>query len=148
MTNIWGYRYYTFVALGHDWSKFVEYVVKDLEGDTSEGVVQRREKLMREKIKDVIPCDAANPSLFSTDPLDCQYDIVQSKGCIEAVVGTREAYSEGIAKLASFVKPGGYLVVITGKHCQSYCFPGVDYSLYVLEVDTEDVLRGIEMSGK
>ena len=136
------------LCAGHDWSKFTEYVVKELEGDTTEGAVERREKEIREKIKEIIPCDASNPDSFFDAKFQArQYDIVQVNACLETVADTRDAFSNSIARMASFVKPGGYLQILTGIEATWYTFPGLDHPLYVMAVYKEDVLKGIEMAG-
>ena len=135
--------------LGHDWSKFVEYVVKDLEGDTSEGAIERREKEMRRKIKELIPCDASNlDSFFSGEYETRQYDIVQSCTCLESILDSREAYQKGIVKLASYVKPGGYLQVLTATGGDWYSCSGLGYDVYMLNVEAGDNLKGFEMAGE
>ena len=136
-------------CVGHDWSKFIEYVVRDLEGDTAEGAIKEREEKLRGKIKEIIPCDASRlDSFFEGEFQSRQYDIVQSSRCFEAVVDSREAYQQSVAKLASYVKPGGYLQIITAVGAGWYSCAGVDYKLYSLKVEPEDVLKGIEMAGE
>ena len=137
------------MCAGHDWSKYTEYVVRELEGDTTEGAVERREKTMREKIKEIIPCDASNPdSFFDAEYQTRQYDIVQCNSCLEGVVNSREAFSNSVTRLASFVKPGGYLQLRTSIGGTWCLFPGLDHPVYWLPVLTEDVLKGIEMAGE
>ena len=104
---------------------------------------------MREKIKEVIPCDASNPdSFFDAEYQTCQYDIVQSNSCLEAVADSREAFSNSVTRLASFVKPGGYLQLRTTIGGTWYTIAGDDRPLYVVPVVKEDILKGIEMAGK
>jgi hypothetical protein len=139
------------VFIGHDWSKFIEYVVRDLEGDVTEGAVEKREKMLREKIKDIIPCDATkSDSFFDAEYEKCQYDIVQSNCCLGVVRNSPEAYREGVVKLASYVKPGGYMQLLTSAGGEGgYVFGGVkDIDLYVLNVDSKDGIRGMEMAGE
>ena len=138
-----------YFCVGHDWSKFTEYVVRDLEGDTAKDAVEKREKEMREKIKDIIHCDASkSDSFFEVEYQTCQYDIIQSSRCFESVADSCEAYQRNIVKLASYMKPGGYLQLITALGAQWYSCEGVDYNLYALKVEEEDVLKGIEMAGE
>ena len=138
-----------FCALGYDWSKFIEYVVRELEGDTTEGAVERREKEMREKIKEIISCDGSKfDSFFEEAYQNRQYDIVQTSRCFESILDSGEAYQQAIVKLASYVKPGGYLQIITAIGENLYTCAGVDYNLYALNVKTEDVLNGVEMAGE
>ena len=118
----------------------------NLEGDTAEGAVERREKEMREKIKEIIPCDARLDSFLEGEYATRQYDIVQCNGCFEAVLDSREAYQRAVAKLTSYVKPGGYLQLLTAVGRGWYSFPAV--TLYVLKVNQDDGVKGIEMAGE
>lgn len=122
----------------------------DLEGDTTEGAVERREIRMREIIKEIIPCDASKSEFFDGEYQTHQYDIVQSNRCLESVCDSREAYQRGIAKLASYVKPGGHLQILTavGAGYYSCSDAGGNCSLYVVPVGEEDVLKGFEIAGR
>ena len=122
----------------------------NLEGDTAEGAVERREKIMREKIKEIIPCDASrlDSSFFDGDYATRQYDIVQSSGCFESVLESHEAFQRGVAKLASHVKPGGYLQLMMAVGCDWYTFPGVDRQLYVLNLNPDDGIKALENAGE
>ena len=135
---------------GHDWSKFIEYVVTDLEGDTTEGAVERREIRMKQVIKEIIPCDASKSEFFEGEYQTRQYDIVQSSRCLESVCESREAYQRGIAQLSSYVKPGGYLQILTAVEAGYYSCSdaGNSHSLYAVPVGEEDVLKGFEIAGK
>ena len=104
---------FAFDIAGHDWSKYVEYVVRDLEGDHSEDAIERRERLLRGKIKDIISCNVLKDPFFGNEYENCQYDVVQSSGCFECVLDSREAYRQGLVKLCSYVKPGGYFQLLT-----------------------------------
>lgn len=97
-----------------DWTSYVEYVVRTLEGSTEEGSVIKREEKMREVIKAVVPCD-----IRQTPPIghECAgpYDIILSVFCLEAGARTTEEYQAGVRKLACLLKPGGSLLLFSGK---------------------------------
>ena len=135
---------------GHDWSKFIEYTVVNLEGDTTEGAVERREKIMREKIKEIIPCDASrlDSSFFDGEYATRQYDIVHTNTVFESVLESHEAFQRGVAKLASHVKPGGYLQLMMAVGCDWYTFPGIDKQFYVLNLNPDDGIKAIEKAGE
>ena len=145
---IWFYELSIFDIAGHDWSKYVEYVVRDLEGDYSEDAVERREKLLRGKINEIISCNVRKDSFFDGEYETRQYDVVQSSGCFEAALDSREAYRKGVVKLSSYVKPGGYLQLRTATGATWYICPGLTYNMFVLNVEPEDNLKGIEMAGE
>lgn len=122
-----------------------------MEGDTAEGAVEKREKELREKIKEVIPCDVRNSDgFFNGEYQSRQYDIVQSFSCLEVVVDSCEAYHRGIVKLASYVKPGGYLVIIHVVGAEWYsCADVVNNSrFYILNLNKDDPMKGMEMAGE
>ena len=136
------------ILVGYDWTGYIEYVVRELEGDTTEDAVVRREKEMVEKIKEVIPCDVTKSDWLAKEYQSCQYDIVQTSKCLECVLDSREAYQQSIVKLATYLKPGGYIQIVTCLGCIRYTIPGFGHNLYVLKVEAEDVQRGCEMAGK
>ena len=104
---------------------------------------------MREKIKEIIPCDGSKfDSFFKEAYQNRQYDIVQTSRCFESILDSGEAYQQAIVKLASYVKPGGYLQIITAIGINWCSCAGADNKLYALNVKVEDVLKGIEKAGK
>ncbi len=136
-------------CIGHDWYKYIEFIVRDLEGDTAEDAIERREEEVRKKLKDIIPCDLTKSDGFFDGEYETrQYDIVQSAGCLEVVFDTPEAYHRAIVKLASYVKPGGYLIIRTALDADWYTFPGVNGKLYILNLNKDDPIKGMEMAGE
>ena len=136
-----------YIFIGYDWTEYIKYVVRDLEGDTTEDAVVRREKEMVEKIKEVIPCDITKPDCLAKEYQSRQYDIVQTSKCLECVLDSREAYQQSIVKLATYLKPGGYLQLVTCIGETWYTLPGLAHNFYVLKVEVEDVQKGCEMAG-
>ncbi len=123
--------------------------MRDLECDTAEEAVERREQELRDKLKEVIHCDATNfESFFDAQYNSRQYDIVQSSRCFESVLDSPEAFQQGIVKLASYMKPEGYLILLTALNSEWYSCSGLDYKLYALKVDEKDIQTGVEMAGE
>ena len=92
-----------------NWKPFFEYVVQELEGKSKEEAEMRQEEL-RQVVKAVIPCDITKDSPI--DPAYCgPYDVVFSSLCLEAASTSLEEYTEGLIKLAKYIKPGGKLLL-------------------------------------
>ena len=135
---------------GHDWTPYIEHVVRNLEQDISEGAVERREKMIREKIT-IIPSNINNgDSILDGEYATRKFDIVQCSNCIECALGdgNRQDFYKGIAKLASHVSLGGYFYFMCGIGGSFYTAPGIDHKMPLLYVDSKDCVRGLEMAGK
>ena len=135
-----------YISLGHDWSKYIEYVVKDLEGDITDDAIKRRENEIRRKITEIIPCDLHKSPWMEGEFEARQYDIVQSSITIEGVLENREAYQQAIAKLASYVKPGGYMQILTCLGLTWYKYGDVKCCGFTLT--EEDVSLGFKEAGE
>ena len=123
----------------------MEYVVRDLEGDNAEDAIKTRERLIRKKIKNVIPCDVTQPQFFGEEFQTCQYDIVQTSLCLECALESREAYRQAIVKLASYVKPGGFLQILSSVGATWYTCS--DRKIYALDLSEEDAPEAIKLAG-
>lgn len=95
------------------WQSFIFYVVCTLE-EGMEKAVDERKELLRNNIK-VVPCD-----IFQPEPVEDQgpFDIILTAFCLENVSTTNKEYTEGIAKQAHLVKPGGTLLMLS---LENYC---------------------------
>ena len=85
-------------------------MVQKLECKTEQESREREERL-RKVVKDVAYCDInADPPLTT----DCPgpYDVVINSMCLDASCHTKEAFTEGVVKLAALLKPGGYYNVV------------------------------------
>ena len=102
---------------------------------------------MADKIKEVIPCDITKPDWLAKEYQSQQYDIVQTSKCLECVLDSREAYQQSIVKLATYLKPGGYLQILSCLGGVWYTLPGFGQNFYLLKIEAEDVQKGCEMAG-
>ena len=116
----------------HDWSLHFKFVVENLEGRNREDV-KIRECELREKISHILACDInwQDPVQW---PSSCEvhsFDVVTTSLCLEACVTSSEGYRHAIAKLKTFLKPGGFIALygvlgetfyMVGQE-KFYCFP-------------------------
>ena len=123
------------------WQSFISYVVCTLE-EGMEMAVDERKELLRNIIK-VVPCD-----IFQPEPVEDQgpYDIILTAFCLEDVSKTNKEYTEGIAKLAHLVKPGGTLLMLS---LENYCSwkDGDMADMHINPVSREFVREVIESVG-
>ncbi|XP_068752454.1 indolethylamine N-methyltransferase-like [Montipora capricornis] len=96
----------------HDWSAYFKFFVETLEGRKGEDITVRESEL-RKKISHVLPCDIErqDPVLWPPSYEVPSFDVVTSSLCLEACVTSREGYRDTIAKLKSYLKPGGFIVL-------------------------------------
>ena len=133
-------------ASAFDWSATFEYIVQELEGKEAETVAGRQEELRR-KLRAIVPCDLTKEKLLEipsslADQYGPPYDVVATCLCLEAVVESEKEYKDVVAKLAGFVKRGGYLVMHAVIQ-QTYYIVGDKkfYTFYLTRKMVEESLR-------
>ncbi|XP_038635549.1 nicotinamide N-methyltransferase-like [Scyliorhinus canicula] len=92
-----------------DWSPIAKYVC-ELEGDREKWT--EKEKKLRDSIKQVLKCDVhqTNPlDPVKLEPVDC---LVTSL-CLEAACKDKATYCAALRNIASLLKPGGVLILIS-----------------------------------
>lgn len=95
----------------HDWSPAIEYVVKRLEGNTTDKAASVRAAEMRKKIISVVPCDITMRPVIQLKPDDIgkRFDVVSTTSCLEVCTNSEKDYNAAIAGLSELLKPGGTL---------------------------------------
>ena len=95
----------------HDWSPLIEYVVRDLKGDSTPQAVLNREVDIKRKIKSVVPCDATKTPIVDLESVDVgkPFDVVSTRLCLEACVTSEQQYKDAVAELCNMVKLDGNL---------------------------------------
>ncbi|EDO43294.1 predicted protein [Nematostella vectensis] len=131
-----------------DWSNLFEYIVCELEGKSKDEALKRQDEL-REKIKIILPCDVKEDDIvkFPEGSQDTRppFDVVSSSLCLEVAVESDAEYEMVVAKLANFVKPGGYLIMQGVLNESHYTVNGVMFHSFPLT--KELIVRSIEMAG-
>ena len=95
----------------YNWSPWIEFVVRDLEGESNAQEVLSRAEDLKQKIKSVVHCDVTkNPIVdLESEDIGKPFDVVSSSLCLEAGVSSEQEYKNTVAKLCKFLKPNGYL---------------------------------------
>ncbi len=135
------------VSPGHDWSSYIRYVVRDLEGDTAEDAEQRREQELREKITDITSCNIRAESFLDAKTETSKFDVVHTNLCLEIACESYEEFCKCLGKLGDLLKPGGYFVMLTAKGGAWYTCAGAGSKLFQLKLEEEDILKAVELSG-
>ena len=128
------------------WSPFFEYVVQELEGKSKEEVALREEKL-RQVVKSVIPCD-----LHKDTPVEPAYhgpyDVVFTCQCLECACNSLEEFSMAVSKLATLVKPGGKLVIVTMEGAgDTFFYMAGDQKFIGVSIREENVRNILQQEG-
>lgn len=94
----------------HDWSSFINFVVRDLEGANDVEAVKNREEELKRKIKSVVPCDVTRTPIVDLESVDVgkPFDFVSTGLYLEACVTSERQYKSCLAKICKFLKPNGY----------------------------------------
>jgi len=112
----------------HNWSDLFKFAV-NLSIDKLENVPEDdqttewrdRETLLRQRITAIIGCDILQDYPLSTkqDP----FDIISTSYCLENVSQTYSEYKMAVKKLASLLKPGGFLTMFVDE-CSTFYMVG------------------------
>ena len=100
------------------------------------------EKRLREKIKDVIPCDIHQEKPLGKDLNDqSKFDLVMTLFCITVTAKNMDDYSRALNRIGTLIKPGGYLLIVDSLKQSFYVAGGV--KLPSLPLDESVVKQGL-----
>lgn len=138
----------SFSHVDHDWSHYIDYVVTQLEGNTNKGSSERREHLLREKLKEVTSCNIRAKEFLDSGAQVKQFDIIHTNLCLETACESKAEFCHCITKLGDLLKPRGYLVCLTAKGGAWYTCAGGGDKLFQLKMEEEDILKAVTQSGE
>lgn len=125
-----------------DWTEFIKTTLV-LEGtDYSKQGIDLREEQIRQRVTQVIRCDA---NLFKPIPtLVSGYDVLVTNFCAESATDSVDQWQRFIRNITSLIRPGGRLIMSSLKGASSYgvgkeVFPAV----YIVEGDLIEILIGM-----
>ena len=99
--------------------------------------------MLRDKIKAVVHCDLASSKIVE-EGYEGPYDEVNCDGVLDDSK-PKEQFMEGVKKLSSLVKKGGYLMITTDD-ADSYSFSGIEF-INLLEISQEDIQEAFFAAG-
>jgi hypothetical protein len=115
----------------------IEYVVTTIEGQGMEEVEQRQQ-LLRDKIVAIVPCDVREDPPVAVPAGPEKYDVLSTHFCLVTACESIEMYRDGLRKLASLVRPGGYILASEAVGASFYMLGGVKFPDLTLD---KDVIR-------
>ena len=92
----------------------------------------------------MVHCDLASPKIVE-EGYEGPYDVVNCDGVLDDLSKTKEQFMEGVKKLSSLVKKGGYLMITTDD-ADSYSFSGIEF-INLLEISQEDIQEAFFAAG-
>jgi len=102
-------------------------------------------KTVRERVKQVMPCNLLHDFPLENTDLRGTYDVLVSNLCAEAVAPDIQTWNRHIAKFADLLKPGGLLIMTTVKQSRAYSVGEHNFS--VLPLTERDVIAGLRAAG-
>ena len=128
----------------YDWSPWIEFVVRDLEGDNNAQAVLERTQDIKRKVKSVVPCDVTKDPIVNLESAEIgkAFDVVSTSLCIEAGVSSEQEYKRTVTKLCKFLKPNGYLCMFGVLNETFYCVGKVKFRTFpVTQVMIEEAMK-------
>ncbi|XP_053310934.1 indolethylamine N-methyltransferase-like [Spea bombifrons] len=108
-----------------DWSHASKLMI-DLEGKS--GGWQEKEELLRGKIKQILKCDITKDNI--TDPVVLpKADVIISMWGLDILSTTKDEYVKNLRKIASLLKPGGRMILVSDINVTFYMAGGHKYGI-------------------
>ncbi len=124
---------------GHNWNPYVKYVVEDLEGSPDPLAATEREKMVRNKLREIKSCDVRSDDLLDPTTQIKSFDVIQTNLCLEAVCQSLDEYVSKVRRLAQMLNPGGYILCIASKGSCWYTCSGSGHKFYVLKMTQKEL---------
>lgn len=128
----------------HDWSPFIKYVVREIEGLDAENVWQERAEMIRSKMK-IVACNIHDDYPISFTKEKSLFSIVCTSYVLEAACQTYDAFKAGIKKLVQLLRLGGYIVILLVEEETFYSTENEKWA--VLPVSMEQLKEAVEEAG-
>lgn len=123
-------------------------MVTELEQNTGQDSPANREKELKGKITEVIPCNIREDDFLGSATRFSKFDIIHTNLCLEIACESKEEFNHCLNKLGSLLKPGGYLVVLTAKGGAWYTCAGAGSKLFQLKMEEADIIEAVRQSGE
>ena len=130
----------------YDWSPYIKYIVKDLEGNVNKETPSFRMQEIKQKIKSIVPGDITKKPIVELNPDDInkQFDVVSTTLCLEVCTSSVTEYKAAVVELCKLVKPGGYLYMAGTLESTFYTFAGERFYVFPL---TQEVIEEAMQEG-
>lgn len=127
----------------HDWSSHFKFVVNEVENISGDVAWRERESLLRQRISNIVPCDALNdnPLLVEHEP----FEIIATNLCLEAACTSYAEYKKAAKNLAKLLKPGGMFMTIGPERATFYMFGGKKWPC--LHITLEQATEALSEAG-
>ncbi|XP_023214283.1 nicotinamide N-methyltransferase-like isoform X1 [Centruroides sculpturatus] len=112
-------------------------------GNVEEGINEIKLRL-RQKIKEVIPCDVLQKDIISSDV--GKFDALFTSLCLEGACATLEDYKTAVKNFGNYILPNGGFVMVSVLEC-SYYYLGNNEKLPSLFVTREFVNETLKEAG-
>ena len=125
-----------------DWTEFIKTILLLEEKDSSPESIVLRENQVRQRVTNVLRCDANQDPPIQTHVTG--YDAVVSNFCAESATEDMQEWRKFVGNITSLIRPGGRLIMSTLKGATSYgvgreIFPAVN----IMEEDLIELLVDI-----
>ena len=133
----------------HDWSPFLEHVIREVEGKGNEQISIREDKLR--KVMKVVPCDVTKDPMLSSEYVK-EYDVVHAFFVLEPACLNQEEYVSALKRIWSLVKPGGAFLLCSvqrkySERQENAVFEVGGENMFNLRISVEFVESSLQSAG-
>ena len=122
-------------------------MVTELEKNCSNGVTEKREDELRQKIREIIPCNIRNENVIESTRF-VPFDIIQSNLCLEIACESKDEFTKCLRSLKGLLRSGGYVVTLTAKGGSWYTCAGAGQKLHQLKMEEGDLIQAFKEAGQ
>jgi hypothetical protein len=107
-----------------NWDTFIQYHARGnrkggQNGSGYEGISENVRSQLREKITEIIECDAYLPSVLM-NRRGARFDVVSTSFCLECISGELSDFEGFMSKVCALLKPHGHFIMTALKNASSY----------------------------
>ncbi|XP_065835735.1 nicotinamide N-methyltransferase-like [Oscarella lobularis] len=129
-----------------DWTPSFRYILRTLEGNQDDDVLERRADLVKVKLSSLVLCDALDDRPLGNDDYDNYFDVVCTSFCLEVACPTYAQFKLAVKKLAKFLKGSGSWLVLSCALGES-SYPVGDKRFFTLRLTEDDVKQAVIEAG-
>ncbi|CAH1776956.1 unnamed protein product, partial [Owenia fusiformis] len=124
----------------HDWSEALKFVAQLEQHSDHERIATE----VREKLQEVLPCDARLQNPLYPNIRE-PYDVIMTSLTLEATCESIDQYNEAVVNMSKLIRQGGHLIMFGVLNESFYVVNGERF--FCLRLKQEDVENALKLAG-